>query len=279
MQFMSHGDQLHFRRWWVEGALGVVVISHGLGEHSGRFRRLARVLNSAGYSVYAPDHYGHGLSAGRRGHIDDFARYSEHLHDFIRIVRRDNPGRPLHLLGHSMGGVIACGCVVRFGGVDSLVLSAPGFRGRNEPGALERPLISLLSGLVPKLSLSNRLDPQDLTHDQAVVDDYLADDLVHDRVSMRWFASFLREREFLHANLDRITVPSLLLLPRSDRMVDSDTSLAWFECFGSEEQQVKLFPDAFHEVFNEPEDGPRAVELLLAHLRAGQEVGAIEASA
>ncbi|WP_237060178.1 alpha/beta hydrolase [Microbulbifer sediminum] len=279
MQFLSHGERLHYRRWWVEGALGVVVISHGLGEHGGRYRRLAKSLNSAGYSVYAPDHYGHGLSAGGRGHIDDFARYSQHLHDFIRIVQRDNPDRPLHLLGHSMGGVIACGCVVRFGGVDSLVLSAPGFRGCREPGAVERFLIRGLAAVVPRLSLSNRLDPHDLTHDQVVVKDYLADDLVHDRVSMRWFTTFLREREFLFSRLDRITVPCLLLLPRGDRMVDSDTTLAWFERFGSEKRQVQLFPGAFHEVFNEPEDGPRAVELLLRHLRAGQEVGAIEASA
>ncbi|SDK72356.1 alpha/beta hydrolase [Microbulbifer yueqingensis] len=268
MQFVSQGDRLHYRRWWVEGALGVVVISHGLGEHSGRYRGLAQHLNRAGYSVYAPDHYGHGQSDGPRGHIADFARYSEHLHDFIRIVQRDNPGRPIHLLGHSMGGVIACGSVVRFGGVDSLVLSAPGFRGAVEPGTIERGLIKALAVAVPRLGLSNRLDPVHLSRDAAVVEDYRQDDLVHDRVTPRWFAAFMRERDFLFRHLKQITVPCLLLLPRADRMVDSATTLAWFDRIGSEDRQVQVFPDAFHEVFNEPEEGPQALELLLGHLKA-----------
>ncbi|WP_193165858.1 alpha/beta hydrolase [Microbulbifer hainanensis] len=275
MEFVSRGNRLHYRRWWVEGALGVVVISHGLGEHSGRYRALARYLNAAGFSVYALDHFGHGLSEGKRGHIDDFAHFSEDLYHFLRLVRRDldgerraDGGRQIHLLGHSMGGVIAAGCAIRFGGMESLILSAPGFRGGAEPSAVERWLVHRLAVVAPRLSLPNRIDPHWLSRDPAVVADYCADDLVHNRVTLQWFVAFLREREFLRARLEQITVPCLVLLPEGDLAVDPETTRAWFDHLGSDAKRLHSFAGAYHELFNEVEEGPVARELLLQHLKA-----------
>jgi len=277
MEFVSRGNRLHYRRWWVEGALGAVVVSHGLGEHSGRYRALARYLNGAGFSVYALDHYGHGQSDGRRGQIEDFAHYSEDLYQFLRLVRRDmaaepraGADRPLHLLGHSLGGVIACGCAIRFGGMDSLILSAPGFRGGSEPGALERWLVQRLVRVAPKLSLPNRIDPRWLSRDAAIVAAYRADPLVHNRVTLQWFNAFLREREFLQARLEQITVPTLVLLPEGDLAVDPHTTRGWFERLGSDAKRLHSFAGAYHELFNEVEEGPVARELLLQHLKALQ---------
>lgn len=268
MEFVSRGNRIHYRRWWVEGALGTLVISHGLGEHSGRYRQLAQYFNRAGFSVYALDHYGHGQSDGVRGHIDDFAHYSDDLYDFVRLVKRDNPGKSVHLLGHSMGGVIACGCAVRYGGIDSLILSAPGFRGCREPGRLERWLLRYLARIAPRLTFPNRLDPRWLSRDPAVVEAYRADDLVHDRVSTSWFTAFLREREYLRPRLEQITGPCLLLLPEGDRLVNSATTRRWFDRIGSEAKALHRFPDAYHELFNEPEEGERARDLVLQHLKS-----------
>ncbi|WP_323847284.1 alpha/beta hydrolase [Microbulbifer magnicolonia] len=268
MEFVTRGIRLHYRRWWVEKALGVVVISHGLGEHSGRYRELARYLNQSGFSVYALDHYGHGQSDGKRGHIDDFALYSEDLHQFIRLVRRDNPETGLHLLGHSMGGVIACGCAIRFDAIDSLILSAPGFRGCKEPRGLELWLLQRLVKLVPRLTLPNRLNIRWISRDDAVVAAYRADELVHGRVSLQWFDSFLREREHLYTRLEQIRVPCLMLLPGGDRLVDAAASRVWFDRLGSGAKQLQVFPQAFHEVFNEVEEGARARELLVRHLQS-----------
>lgn len=274
MELISRGNRLHYRRWWVEGSLGVVVIAHGLGEHSGRYRKVAQQLNRHGFSVYALDHYGHGLSDGKRGHIEDFALYSEDLHTFIRLIKRDNDrdrdgtGRKIHLLGHSMGGVIACGCAVRFGGIDSLVLSAPGFRGCKEPGSMERWLLKRLAKLAPRLTLPNRINANWISRDSAAVTAYRNDDLVHNRVSLQWFASFLRERDYLYPRLSQITQPSLLLLPEGDKLVDAATSRAWFQRFGSEQKVLRAFPGAYHELFSEAEERPQALAELLQHLEA-----------
>ncbi|WP_237065916.1 alpha/beta hydrolase [Microbulbifer guangxiensis] len=268
MQFLSRGDQLHFRRWWVEGALGVVVVAHGLGEHSGRYRQFASELNRNGFSVYALDHIGHGLSPGRRGHIDDFARYSTHLHDFIRLVRRDNPGRPIHLLGHSMGGLIACGCVQRFGGVESLLLSAPAFRGGAEPAGVELAATRLLGRWLPSLPLPNRVNPRWLSHDPSVIDEYLRDPLVHRRITPGWFLAFRRERTAVLASAGQIELPCLMLLPLADRIVDSAASEQFFTDLGSSDKQLLRYADAYHELLNEPAEGREAMTRILEHLRA-----------
>ena len=279
MQFISAGDDLHFRRWWVEGAQGVLVIAHGLGEHSGRYKKLALALNRSGYSVYALDHFGHGLSEGKRGHVDDFARYRTQLHEFIGMVRRDNPDKPVHLLGHSMGGLIACACVAHYGDVDSLILSAPGFRGRKEPAAPERLLLKGLVQLLPRLTLPNRVDSRWLSRDPAVVAAYQADELVHSRVSLQWFASFLDERDWTISHLEQIMVPTLLLLPQGDRLVDSECTLDLFDRLGSQHKRLHTFADAYHELFNEREEGPVALELLLQHLAAQSAEAKVAASA
>lgn len=279
MQFISAGDNLHFRRWWVEGARAVVVIAHGLGEHSGRYKKLALALNRSGYSVYALDHFGHGLSDGKRGHVDDFARYSTQLHEFIGLVRRDNAGIPVHLLGHSMGGLIACACAARYGDVDSLILSAPGFRGRNEPSLPERFLLGGLVRLLPRLTLPNRVDSRWLSRDPAVVEAYQADELVHSKVSLQWFSSFQRERDYAISHLGQITAPCLLLLPLGDQLVDSEFTLSLFDRLGSQHKRLHTFADAYHELFNEVDEGPVALELLLQHLTAQPAEAKVVASA
>ncbi|WGL16614.1 lysophospholipase [Microbulbifer bruguierae] len=269
MYFESRGIRLHYRRWWVENARGVLVVSHGLGEHSGRYRRLARQLNTCGYSVYAADHFGHGQSPGRRGDIEAFEHYSIDLCRFVRLIRHENPGRPVHLLGHSMGAVIACGSVAfpsEGGRVESLILSAPAFRGAKEPGVLESSLLRLLGRLFPALSFPNRLDVNGICRDPEIVAAYEADDLVHDRVSPRWFTGYQRCRERLLQKPSAIQVPCLMLLPEGDRLVDPLASRAWFERLEGETHRLSRFPDAYHEVFNEPGVGEEALSLLVAHL-------------
>ncbi|WP_444907595.1 alpha/beta hydrolase [Microbulbifer sp. SSSA008] len=268
MEFVTRGVTLYYRRWWIEEAVGVVVISHGLGEHSGRYSELAEDLNRAGYSVYALDHYGHGLSDGKRGDIEDFALYSEDLNEFISLVKSGNPGLGMHLLGHSMGAVIACGCAIRYKSVDSLNLSAPGFRGKSEPKGLLLWLALFLARWLPGLALSSQINSQWISRSPDVVKRYVSDELVHHSISLRWFKTFLQEREFLSGRLDGISMPCLLLLPESDHIVDVELSRKWFGQVGSKNKQLHCFSRSYHEVFNEIEEGRLARELLLSHLNS-----------
>ena len=106
----ADGIEIFFRTWPRPGATGVVVISHGASEHSGRYDRFARALNARGYAAYALDHRGHGRTAdatgaGRIG-PGGGDRLVDDLHALVEHARAEMPGTPVVLFGHSMGSLI-----------------------------------------------------------------------------------------------------------------------------------------------------------------------------
>jgi acylglycerol lipase len=104
------GLEIVYRRWWPDvsaaPARGTVVIAHGLAEHAGRYGHVAERLVGSGFDVWAPDHRGHGRSAGRRVYVERFATFGADL-ETLRLLAADRCPGPQFLLGHSMGGAIA----------------------------------------------------------------------------------------------------------------------------------------------------------------------------
>ncbi len=89
------------------GVRGAVVIVHGAGEHSGRYEHVAQRLVDDGFAVFALDHRGHGRSAGARALIDRLANAVADLDDLVGAAVERHPGRPVFMVGHSMGGALA----------------------------------------------------------------------------------------------------------------------------------------------------------------------------
>ena len=112
------GVEIVFYEWPVASPRAIVQIAHGLGEHARRYDRMAAVLNRAGFSVYADDHRGHGQTGlgqvaskqtkklGNLGPGGMDAAYKQ-VADFTKIIKDENPGKPIVLLGHSWGSFIA----------------------------------------------------------------------------------------------------------------------------------------------------------------------------
>ena len=104
------GVTIFTREWQPTGKpRGVLVISHGLNAHSGLYEWAAQQFTSNGLAVHALDHRGRGRSEGERFFVKKFADWTGDLATFIDIVKTREPGLPVFLLGHSAGGVIACG--------------------------------------------------------------------------------------------------------------------------------------------------------------------------
>ena len=97
-----------FAQWWRPGVgpKAVVVIVHGYAEHSSRYIHVAEHLIRHGYAVYAFDLRGHGRSEGTRAFVRSFDDYLADLACFLTRVNKREPGKPIFLLGHSMGGTI-----------------------------------------------------------------------------------------------------------------------------------------------------------------------------
>ena len=109
-------SRLVWQSWRPESPKAIVLIAHGLAEHSGRYPHVAEALTQAGYAVFAVDHAGHGQSPGKRGGVYDFNILIEGMLELDRHARVALPGLPVTLLGHSMGGLIAALTAKEIGG-------------------------------------------------------------------------------------------------------------------------------------------------------------------
>ena len=94
----------------------VVVLVHGIGEHSGRYPALVTRLTAAGFAVCAFDHRGHGKSPGRRGHIGSWVEYREDVRAFLAVTAKQFAGRPMFLYGHSLGALIVTEFIIAYPG-------------------------------------------------------------------------------------------------------------------------------------------------------------------
>jgi alpha-beta hydrolase superfamily lysophospholipase len=111
---------------------GIVQIAHGLGEHIGRYAELAKVLVDDEFVVYGNDHRGHGLTAKPSDSFGDFGPggFDQLVEDMVSlrvIAKKDHPGKPYILLGHSMGSFAAQQFVLDHShSIDGLALSGSG---------------------------------------------------------------------------------------------------------------------------------------------------------
>jgi alpha-beta hydrolase superfamily lysophospholipase len=258
------GDNLAIQDWALEQGIaprGVVLLVHGLGEHAGRYDRVAGRLNEWGFMVRGYDQYGHGESGGPRGGLPTETRLLDDLADIVDATRaRMDKKTPLILLGHSMGGLLAAQFVSQaIRPVDALVLSSPAL----DPGlnAVQRLLLAVLPRIAPNLRVSNGLDAALISHDPAVVNAYRADKLVHDRISGR-LARFIAEGgPATLALASSWKVPTLLLFAGADKLVNPAGSRTFAQMAPKQVVTACCFETLYHEIFNELESEPVFTEL------------------
>ena len=269
----ADGDNIAVQYWPLDEAiepLGTVLIVHGLGEHAGRYAQVAADLNSWGYNVCSYDQVGHGESAGARGDLPHGNRLQDDLADVVDTVRRQMLAQePLILLGHSMGGVVAAQFArLKTRRIEGLILSSPAF----DPGlgAAQQFLLSTLPRFAPHLRLGNGLKPQYLCRDTAVVDAYLQDPLVHDRISTSLASHIATQGAQCIAAAAQWSTPTLLVYAGTDRLVSPAGSRAFAAAAPGKIVQSQCFDAMYHEILNDPERGHvlAVVRLWLNGLRA-----------
>jgi alpha-beta hydrolase superfamily lysophospholipase len=191
----AHGVEV-FTRWWpVDAPTGVVLVSHGASEHSGRYDRFARALNDAGYAVAALDHRGHGRTGAATGAGVMGAGGGQAVVDDLHQLRVDAeaafPDRPVFLFGHSMGSLIGLAYLVHRGdglagsvlcGIPADVGDVAGLsellRAAEEVGLRDEPADALVEANAPFEPARTAFDW--LSRDDDEVDRYIADPLCGD---------------------------------------------------------------------------------------------------
>jgi acylglycerol lipase len=265
------GTRIYRQCWLPDGEpRAVLLIVHGLGEHSGRYANVVDHLLPLGYAVYGLDHVGHGKSEGTREYVERFEEYTDSLDVYRGMVRQAQPDKPLFLYGHSMGGLIGAFYLLDHqAGLAGAVLSAALARVPDNISATTITLSRLLSRLLPKAGMVP-LDATGVSRDPAVVQAYVDDPLVfHGKTPARLAAEMLRAMQRVTAEADKITLPVLLLQGSADRLVNPDDARFLYDAVSSADKTLKLYEGLYHEVHNEPERATvlRDVEVWLeAHV-------------
>ncbi|MFO7713561.1 lysophospholipase [Desulfosarcina sp.] len=249
----SDGTTLFFRQHIPENERFRVVISHGLGEHSGRYGHVAKTLCPMGGALWIHDHRGHGQSQGKRGHVNEFNDYVDDLKTFIEMAGADHPDRvPLLLLGHSMGGLIALSFARQYPRlVDGLIVSSPLLGVPKPPSTVLTAIVRSLSIVWPTLTLNNKLNPAYISHDEAEVNAYVQSGRVHSKISARWFVACMSEIEKTGGDFDAIRIPILIQIAGNDRLVSAPAALAYFDALTAADKTLFHYGDLYHEIYNE----------------------------
>lgn len=241
-----------YDRWGTaQTARALLIIVHGLGEHSGRYRNLVQHLVPLGYALYTFDLRGHGRSSGPRGHILSWDEYRADLGAFVMAARAEEPDSPLFLMGHSLGGLIALDYALRRpAGLRGVIASAPTLAQTGVSPALMM-LGRVVSRIHPGFSLDVHLDATAISRDAAVVESYRADPLVHSRGSARLSTEVSAVMAWTNANALNWRLSLLILHGEADRIVPIDASRQFFDRVPIADKTFRSYPGGYHEPHND----------------------------
>jgi len=249
------GIDLYAQAWLPEIApRAVIVVSHGLAEHGGRYETLAGELVQREYAVYAVDHRGHGRSSGPRANIERFAHLVADFCAFTGRCARQHPDMPVFMLGHSMGGAVAFASALRLQHMlRGLVLSAPALATGQPVPRLQELFVRLLSVVAPNTGALT-LPADAVSRDPSVVARYAADPLVHHKaIPARTLVELLGAMQGFPPRAPDLRLPTLVLHGTADKLVPLAATRPVYEAFGTRDCAVKLYEGLYHEVCNEPE--------------------------
>ncbi|HEX8453879.1 MAG TPA: alpha/beta hydrolase [Longimicrobium sp.] len=250
----ADGIRIHYLTWAAARPRAVLLLSHGLGEHSGRYAPFAAALVERGITMAALDHRGHGRSSGQRGHVDRFSRFAEDFEAFRSAVAKKLPaGLPVFVLGHSLGGLIVIRWLQahRETGVRGVILSAPLLGVAIKAPAWKLAISGFLSRWLPKLPFTSGVHPEKLSTDEAYVRSYHDDPLVHSRVTPRLYTELQAATVAAFAECSVLRdPPTLVLIPGDDQIVDSAAVTRFAESLPGD-VTIRHYPEMRHEVLNE----------------------------
>ncbi|GAB3229913.1 alpha/beta hydrolase [Mycolicibacterium hippocampi] len=235
-------------------ARGVVVIAHGYAEHARRYDHVAARFAEAGLITYALDHRGHGRSGGKRVYLRDISEYTGDFHTLVGIAAGDHPDLPRIVVGHSMGG----GIVFTYGAehpgdYTAMVLSGPAVDAQASVSPVMARVAKVLGRLAPGVPVEE-LPADAVSRDPEVVAAYESDPLVyHGKLPAGIARALIGVGETMPQRAGAVTAPLLVVHGEQDRLIPVEGSRRLVECVGSTDVHLKVYPELYHEVFNEPE--------------------------
>ena len=250
----SDGLEMFAQSWAPdENPKAVVSLVHGLGEHSGRYAHVGKTFTDAGVALAGFDLRGHGKSGGPRGHIPSFEAFMDDIEGFQTQMDKRFSGLPRFLYGHSLGGILVLNYVLRrkpdFKGVIS---TGSGLRTALEEQTAKVAMARVLGTLMPNMAIPSGLDPTTISRSSEVVDAYVNDPLVHDKMTLGFGKIMLSVLPWTFEHAHEFSLP-LLIMHGTDDKLGYPRGSEEFSALVQQDCTLKLWDGLHHEIHNEPE--------------------------
>ncbi|QAT39621.1 alpha/beta hydrolase [Clostridium sp. JN-9] len=285
------GIELFYTKDTVDSAKAVIVIVHGLCEHSGRYDYLTKRLNDFGYTVYRFDNRGHGKSGGERGYVENFQDFFKDADKVVDMALKENKGLPVFMFGHSMGGFIAAGYGIKYknklkGQILSgaAVIEPPAFKSLKEDGYFEKHPREKSPNLLAKLMCRDKDVVEDYNNDpfvlketnikllgevfikgsrwiKDVVEDYNNDPFVLKETNIKLLGEvFIKGSRWINENIKNYEYPCLILHGEMDRLVKAEASKWMLNNISSSDKSIKIYPECYHEILSEKNEKESVIQ-------------------
>lgn len=230
----------------------VICLVHGLGEHVSRYAHVAEALGREGFVVFGADLRGHGRSGGPRGHISSIEDFMQDIDVLFEQARTRYPDLPLYLYGHSLGGIqVLHYGLTRKPKVKGVIATSSGLHTAIEQQAMKVLMAKVLGSLLPSVAIPSGLDPKSISRDEKVVQAYIDDPLVHDKISLGFGKVMIGVTAWTLAHAGEFSLPLLLMHGKADALAFPSSSTE-FAAPLKEKCTLVLWEDAYHELHNEP---------------------------
>jgi acylglycerol lipase len=246
---------LYWQAWLPDNLpVAVLIVAHGIAEHSGRYSNLVNYFVPRGYAVYSFDLRGHGKSDGRRSYVEHFSYYLDDLKIFCAKVSEENKDVKVFLVGHSMGSTIAIAYAIEHQDeLNGLIVSGTTLKAGASINKASIFMAKILSVLTPKIGVS-ALGAAYISRDKAVVEAYINDPLNYTgKLSARVGAELLKTMEYLQHKVSKLSLPILIMHGSADRISDPSSSQMLFDGASSKDKTLKFYEGFYHEIFNDPD--------------------------
>lgn len=244
--------RLFGQSWKPRDPKAVLIIVHGLKDHSTRYASLGEQLVDHGYAVYAFDLRGHGKSEGERAFVSSFDNYLRDLELFYEKVQRAETGKPIFLFGHSLGGAIALlFTLTHNSNTRGLILSASALKVPAGTSSLLIWFTKLLAGIAPKRGVF-KLDNDLFTRDEDFLAAMNSDPLIYNKPHpAKTAAELLRAIDRLQKTMSSITIPVAMMHGTDDKITNPDGSRQLNETARSQDKTLKLYEGHYHDLLHD----------------------------
>lgn len=248
------GIKLYLQAWMPEQPKAGLLLVHGLGEHSGRYAELVKELTEIGVAVFTFDGRGHGKSAteGLTAFIDSAEDYLKDIHALFGKVEKYLPGLRVFIFGHSMGGGLVAGYVLKYQPkVAGVILSSPAIKEAEGTSKLLISVSGLANRFFPKSKVL-KLDIEGVSRIKSEVEKYKSDPLVYQKyVPARTGYELYHLMQYIQRNAGDFSDPLLLVHGDADRLTNPKGSELLYDKAKSKDKNLRIIQGGYHELLND----------------------------